>query len=62
VLGIGLAAWGYFVITPAAQQLQSSASEAEFAARLDRVKKVTVAELFGFALILIFMVAMRFGY
>jgi hypothetical protein len=62
VLGIGVAAWGYFVITPAAQNLQSSTSEGDFQVRLAQVKKVTVAELFGFALILIFMVAMRFGY
>jgi hypothetical protein len=62
VLGIGLAAWGYFVITPAAEELQSSASPAEFEARLARIKKVTVAELLGFVVILIFMVAMRFGY
>lgn len=61
-LGVGLAAWGYFVITPAAEKLQTSASEAEFAARLARVKRVTVTEMFGFALILVFMIAMRFGY
>lgn len=62
VLGIGLASWGYFVITPAAEKLQQTALGADFDAAVARIKVLTVSELFGFALILVFMIAMRFGY
>ena len=62
VLGIGLALWGYFLIVPAAEKLQKTAPGAEFDTALARIKVLTMSELFGFAVILTLMIAMRFGY
>lgn len=61
VLGIGLASWGYFLITPAAEKLQKTAPGAEFDAAFARIKVLTISELFGFGVILVLMIMMRFG-
>jgi len=62
VLGIGLLTWGLVLITPAAKKLQQSTTGPEFDAQLARLKFFTISELGGFLLILVFMIAMRFGY
>jgi uncharacterized membrane protein len=62
LLGIGLASWGYFLITPAAERLQKIAPGTEFDAAIARIRVLTISELFGFAVILTLMIAMRFGY
>ncbi|HEY8863744.1 MAG TPA: hypothetical protein VIO37_06210 [Candidatus Dormibacteraeota bacterium] len=62
VLGIGLACWGYFLIAPTADRLQKIAPGAKFDAAIARIRVLTISELFGFAVILTFMIAMRFGF
>ena len=62
VLGTGLLVFGLRFITPAAEKLQSAAPGPEFDAALERIKRLTISELGGFGVILVFMIAMRFGY
>jgi hypothetical protein len=62
VLGIAVASWGYFLITPAANKLQGIAPGPEFNVAVARIKVLTVTELFGFGVLLVFMIMMRFGY
>ncbi len=62
VLGVGLMVFGLRVITPAAEKIRQAAQGPEFDAALGRIKRLTISELGGFVLILVFMIAMRFGY
>jgi uncharacterized membrane protein len=62
VLGTGLLVFGLRFITPAAEKIQETAPGPEFDAAVEHIKRLTISELVGFALILTFMIAMRFGY
>jgi uncharacterized membrane protein len=62
VLGTGLLVFGLRFITPAAEKLQHLAQGPEFDAAVERIKRLTISELGGFLVILVFMIAMRFGY
>ena len=62
VLGTGLLLFGVRVLTPAANKLLQMPPGPAFDAALPRIRRLTLAELGGFALILMLMIAMRFGY
>lgn len=62
IVGTSLLLFGIRVLTPAAQRLLQLPPGPEFDAALPRIKRLTLAELGGFAVILMLMIAMRFGY
>ncbi len=61
-LGTGLLVFSLRVLGPAVERLQQTAPGAEFDAALARTKRLTVSELGGFLIVLVLMIAMRFGY
>ena len=61
VVGTGLLIYGIRVLTPAAEKLRTVGA-ADFDAALARIKRLSQLELGGFAVMLVFMIAMRFGY
>lgn len=61
VLGIALAAWGARVTGPHAERLGASTSE-NVAVNVAAIKRVGRIEQGGFLVMLVLMIAMRFGY
>ncbi len=62
VLGVGLMVFGLRVMTPAADKVRLAGQGPDFEAALARIKRLSISELGGFIVILVFMIAMRFGY
>jgi uncharacterized membrane protein len=62
IVGSSLLFFGVRILTPAANKLLEMPPGPAFDAALPRIKRLTFAELGGFALILMIMIAMRFGY
>ena len=61
VLATGLLVYGLRILTPAADRLRQL-SGAEFEIAVARIKRLSQAELGGFLVVLVLMIAMRFGY
>jgi len=62
VVGTSLLLFGVRILTPAANKLLEMPPGPEFDAALPRIRRLTLAELAGFGVILVLMIAMRFGY
>jgi uncharacterized membrane protein len=62
IVGSSLLFFGVRILTPAANKLLEMPPGPAFDAALPRIRRLTLAELGGFALILMLMIAMRFGY
>jgi|SRR5579859_769341 len=62
IAGTSLLLFGVRILTPAANRALAMPPGPAFDAALPRIRNMTLAELGGFVVILVLMIAMRFGY